>query len=95
MGGLSGVSHDQSGHWVITTMTLKCLPSPAPVYHGNACEGVEGESWPVTLSSDECGVAVAIEQVLGIPTATKPRQPWDILFVARNRLCECSLHLRG
>jgi Cof subfamily protein (haloacid dehalogenase superfamily) len=50
-----------------------------PFIMGNACEELKARGWPVTLSSDECGVAVAIEQVLGIPTVAKPGPSWDIL----------------
>ena len=50
-----------------------------PFIMGNACEELKARGWPATLSSDECGVAAAIERVLGIPTVAKPRQPWDTL----------------
>jgi Cof subfamily protein (haloacid dehalogenase superfamily) len=36
-----------------------------PFIMGNACEELRGQGWQVTLSNDECGVAAAIEQVLG------------------------------
>ena len=37
-----------------------------PFIMGNACEELKACGWPVTLTSDECGVAAAIEQVLEI-----------------------------
>jgi len=36
-----------------------------PFIMGNASEDLKSRGWPVTLSSDECGVAAAIEQILG------------------------------
>ena len=36
-----------------------------PFIMGNASEDLKARGWPVTLSSDECGVAAAIEQMLG------------------------------
>ena len=36
-----------------------------PFIMGNACEELKARGWPVTLTSDKCGVAAAIEQVLG------------------------------
>jgi Cof subfamily protein (haloacid dehalogenase superfamily) len=39
-----------------------------PFIMGNACEDLKARGWPVTLTSDDCGVASAIEQVLG-PTS--------------------------
>jgi len=38
-----------------------------PFIMGNACEELKARGWPVTLTSDECGVAAAIEQVLKDP----------------------------
>jgi len=39
-----------------------------PFIMGNACEELKARGWPVTLTSDECGVAAAIEQaLLGTP----------------------------
>jgi Cof subfamily protein (haloacid dehalogenase superfamily) len=35
-----------------------------PFIMGNACAELKARGWPVTASNDECGVAVAIEQVL-------------------------------
>ncbi len=35
-----------------------------PVIMGNACEELKARGWPVTLTSDECGVAAALEKVL-------------------------------
>ena len=35
-----------------------------PFIMGNACEELKARGWPVTLTSDECGVAAAVEQVL-------------------------------
>jgi HAD superfamily hydrolase (TIGR01484 family) len=75
-----GVSHDQVMAIGDNYNDVEMLAFAGhPFIMGNACEELKARGWPVTLSSDECGVAVAIEQVLGIPTATKPRQPWDIL----------------
>jgi HAD superfamily hydrolase (TIGR01484 family) len=36
-----------------------------PFIMGNACEELRARGWQPTLSNDECGVAAAIEQVLG------------------------------
>jgi Cof subfamily protein (haloacid dehalogenase superfamily) len=36
-----------------------------PFIMGNACAELKAQGWPVTLSSDESGVAAAIEKVLG------------------------------
>jgi Cof subfamily protein (haloacid dehalogenase superfamily) len=36
-----------------------------PFIMGNACDELKAQGWPVTLSSDESGVAAAIEKVLG------------------------------
>lgn len=36
-----------------------------PFIMGNASDELKARGWPVTRSNDECGVAVAIEQVLG------------------------------
>ena len=36
-----------------------------PFIMGNACAELKAQGWPVTLSSDESGVAAAIEEVLG------------------------------
>ena len=36
-----------------------------PFIMGNASEELRSRGWPVTLTNDECGVAAAIEQVLG------------------------------
>jgi Cof subfamily protein (haloacid dehalogenase superfamily) len=36
-----------------------------PFIMGNACPELKSRGWRVTLSNDECGVAAAIEQVLG------------------------------
>jgi len=38
-----------------------------PFIMGNACEELKARGWPVTLTSDECGVAAAVEQVLKVP----------------------------
>lgn len=35
-----------------------------PFIMGNACEELKARGWPVTLTSDDCGVAAAVEQVL-------------------------------
>ena len=35
-----------------------------PFIMGNACEELKARGWPVTSTSDDCGVAAAIEQVL-------------------------------
>ncbi|HXZ79916.1 MAG TPA: Cof-type HAD-IIB family hydrolase [Terriglobales bacterium] len=37
-----------------------------PVIMGNACEELKQPGWRVTLSNDQCGVAVVVQQVLGI-----------------------------
>src|SRR5439155_8131567 len=36
-----------------------------PFIMGNACEELRRKGWTVTLPNDQCGVASAIEQVLG------------------------------
>jgi len=36
-----------------------------PFIMGNACDELKSNGWQVTLSNDECGVAAAVEQVLG------------------------------
>jgi Cof subfamily protein (haloacid dehalogenase superfamily) len=36
-----------------------------PVIMGNACEELRGRGWLVTLSNGECGVAAAVEAVVG------------------------------
>jgi len=36
-----------------------------PVIMGNACEELRGRGWTVTLGNDQCGVAAAVEGVLG------------------------------
>jgi Cof subfamily protein (haloacid dehalogenase superfamily) len=36
-----------------------------PVIMGNACEELRGRGWKVTLGNDQCGVAAAIEAVVG------------------------------
>jgi Cof subfamily protein (haloacid dehalogenase superfamily) len=36
-----------------------------PVIMGNACEELRGRGWTVTLGNDQCGVAAAIEAVVG------------------------------
>jgi Cof subfamily protein (haloacid dehalogenase superfamily) len=36
-----------------------------PVIMGNACEELRGRGWTVTLRNDQCGVAAAVEAVLG------------------------------
>jgi hypothetical protein len=36
-----------------------------PFIMGNASEELKSRGWPVTLSNDECGVASAVERVLG------------------------------
>jgi len=37
-----------------------------PVIMGNASDELRGRGWQVTLSNDQCGVAAALEQVLGV-----------------------------
>jgi hypothetical protein len=32
---------------------------------GNACEELRGRGWTVTRGNDECGIAAALEAVLG------------------------------
>jgi len=41
-----------------------------PFIMGNACDELKAQGWPVTLSSDESGVAAAIQKVLGAATLT-------------------------
>ena len=36
-----------------------------PFIMGNACDELKSNGWRVTASNDECGVARAVEQVLG------------------------------
>jgi hypothetical protein len=36
-----------------------------PFIMGNACAELKSNGWQLTLSNDECGVAAAVEQVLG------------------------------
>jgi Cof subfamily protein (haloacid dehalogenase superfamily) len=36
-----------------------------PFIMGNASEELKSRGWPVTMSNDECGVAAAVERVLG------------------------------
>jgi Cof subfamily protein (haloacid dehalogenase superfamily) len=36
-----------------------------PVIMGNACEELRGRGWTVTRGNDECGIAAALEAVLG------------------------------
>ena len=36
-----------------------------PFIMGNASDEIKSRGWPVTLTNDECGVAAAIERVLG------------------------------
>jgi HAD superfamily hydrolase (TIGR01484 family) len=37
-----------------------------PVIMGNASEELRGRGWAVTLPNDQCGVAAAVDQVLGV-----------------------------
>ena len=37
-----------------------------PVIMGNASDELRGRGWTVTLPNDQCGVAAAVEQVLGV-----------------------------
>ena len=37
-----------------------------PVIMGNACEELRGRGWNVTLGNDRCGVAAALDEVMGI-----------------------------
>ena len=50
-----------------------------PVIMGNACEDLKTRGWPVTLTSDECGVAAAIEQVMSLPPAVRDGSKSGIL----------------
>jgi Cof subfamily protein (haloacid dehalogenase superfamily) len=50
-----------------------------PFIMGNACQELKAQGWPVTLTSDDCGVAAAIEQVLGIPNGAMTGQPLGTL----------------
>ena len=42
-----------------------------PFIMGNACAELKAQGWPVTLTSDESGVAAAIEKVLGACGSTR------------------------
>ncbi len=44
-----------------------------PFIMGNASLEMQRNGWPVTLSNDQCGVAAAIEQVLGAPRVAVPQ----------------------
>ena len=44
-----------------------------PVIMGNACEELRGRQWTVTLGNDECGVAAAVDAVLGGSSLTVGR----------------------
>ncbi|MGB8112710.1 MAG: Cof-type HAD-IIB family hydrolase [Candidatus Sulfotelmatobacter sp.] len=37
-----------------------------PVIMGNACEELRGRGWNVTLGNDRCGVAAALDDVMGV-----------------------------
>jgi Cof subfamily protein (haloacid dehalogenase superfamily) len=37
-----------------------------PVIMGNACEELRGRGWSVTLGNDQCGVAAALTEIIGI-----------------------------
>ena len=37
-----------------------------PFIMGNACDELKSNGWQMTLSNDECGVAAAVDQVLGL-----------------------------
>lgn len=50
-----------------------------PFIMGNACDDLKARGWPVTLTSDDCGVAAAIEQVLGVPKIDETGQPQGTL----------------
>jgi Cof subfamily protein (haloacid dehalogenase superfamily) len=39
-----------------------------PVIMGNACEELRGRGWPVTRANDACGIAAAVDSVLGAET---------------------------
>ncbi len=41
-----------------------------PFIMGNASDELKARGWPVTLTNDECGVAAAIEQVMGAGNAS-------------------------
>ncbi len=45
-----------------------------PVIMGNACEELRGRGWTVTLGNDQCGVAAAVEAVLGQQPAAASRE---------------------
>ncbi len=48
-----------------------------PFIMGNACEELKARGWPVTLTSDECGVAAAIGQVLTeMSSSPETRERW-------------------
>ena len=44
-----------------------------PVIMGNACEELRGRRWTVTLGNDACGIAAALEPVLGGSALTTGR----------------------
>jgi hypothetical protein len=44
-----------------------------PFIMGNASEEMRRHGWPVTLPNDQCGVAAAIEQILGVTQTAASR----------------------
>ena len=42
-----------------------------PFIMGNASDELKARGWPVTLTNDECGVAAAIEKVLGVASGSR------------------------
>jgi len=59
-----GVSHDQVMAIGDNYNDVEMLAFAGhPFIMGNACEELKARGWPVTLSSDECGVAVAWHRV--------------------------------
>ena len=51
-----------------------------PFIMGNASEELKSRGWAVTRSNDECGVAAAIEQVLGQQQAGVPNEKNPVLI---------------
>jgi Cof subfamily protein (haloacid dehalogenase superfamily) len=44
-----------------------------PVIMGNACEELRGRGWTVTRGNDDCGIAAAVDSVLGPPATVVSR----------------------
>lgn len=48
-----------------------------PFIMGNASDELKARGWPVTLTNDECGVAAAVEQMLGMGDKSPMRRQLD------------------